>query len=84
MVFGAASALLPEPASSPDVAGTSTGVTAHGVQSGCEDFTPAGGAPGWVAGCETSEVNGRGIYSHIYRVRTEMNVHMCTTAAPCP
>jgi hypothetical protein len=63
---------------------TSTGVTAMGVQSGCEDFTPAGGAPGWVDGCETWEANGRGIYSHIYRVRTEMNVHMCTSAAPCP
>lgn len=58
-----------------------SGVTAYGVQSGCEDFTPP---PGGVAGCETWEVNGRGIYSHIYRVRTELGVTICSQVSPCP
>lgn len=54
-----------------------SGVVAYGVQSGCEDF-------GGVEGCEPGEVSGRGIYSHIYRVRTELGVALCTISAPCP
>lgn len=56
---------------------SSSGVTAYGVQSGCEDY-------GGIAGCEPGEVSGRGIYSHIYRVQTELGVTVCTTASPCP
>jgi hypothetical protein len=54
-----------------------SGVVAYGVQSGCEDL----GGP---EGCNPGEPNGRGIYSHIYRVRTELAVTLCTITAPCP
>lgn len=58
-------------------------VRAHGVQSGCEDFTPP---PQGVAGCETWEVNGRGIYSHIAHVVTELGpgLTVCSSLSPCP
>lgn len=51
-------------------------VIAYGVQSGCEDTNGDGKC--------TSADSGRGIYSHIYWVQSELGVTVCKTSTPCP
>jgi hypothetical protein len=48
-------------------------VKAYGIQSGCTDVAPDG------VTCE-----GHGIYSHIYHVRLDMGVTVCSVLNPCP